>query len=218
MTITYPLPRWPRLVLSAGLVISGAILILSLLDRFGGGSVYFLLPEAALTLVHHVTYFILSLRKHGPPVLPTPKHRQSVYRSAAPISLDAVEPLAEAPEMPTVPSTGDETGPRHLATPTPSNNSGTRPLISSATLSYPPYLTHAATPTIACLLALLWSSIFWMPFLLVSSLTLKTNRALVITEGTLCIIQAGLLWAFFGICVRQRQLMLKRRDFIRMVN
>jgi len=208
MTVTYPLPRWPRLLLSAGLIISSAVLVLGLLDGF---NVYASLAPVSLTLIHHVTYFILSFRKHGPPILPTPKHRQSVYRSATPRGLDAEEATSEAPDIPIVSSTGEETTPRHLATPTPSNPSSSRPLITSETPSYPPYLTHAATPTLTCLLALSWCGTFWIPILL-----WETNPALRITEGILSIVQAGLLWLFFGICLRQRRLMLKRRDFIRM--
>jgi hypothetical protein len=209
MTVTYPLPRWPRLLLSGGLIISGAVLVLSLLDEFGAGSLFLSLIAASLTLIHHVTYFTLSFRKHGPPILPTPKNRQSVYRSRR--SLNAEEALAEAPDMPILSSTGEEATPRHLVTPTPSNTSSTRPL---ETLSYPPYLTHAATPTLACLLAVLWTSIFCLPFVLL----VETHPALRIAEGALSVVQAGLLWAFFGTCLRQRRLMLKRRDFIRMVN
>jgi len=215
MTITYPLPRWPRLLLAAGLVCSGAILVLSLLDGFGAGSIYLSLAAVSLTLIHHVTYFILSFRRHGPPVLPTPKLRQSVYRSA-PRSSDAVEAPDEAPEGPIAFSTGEGMTPRHLATPTPPNPSSTRPLITSEVISYPPYLTHAATPTLACLLALLWCGILWIP--LIFSLDKGKSFVLRITEGVLSIVQAGLVWAFFGICVRQRKMMLKRRDFIRMVN
>jgi hypothetical protein len=210
MTITYPLPRWPRLLLSAGVVVSGAVLVLSLLSGFDTGLPYISLAAVLLTLIHHVTYFLLSFRKHGPPNLPTPKNRQSVYRSATPRRSDAVDIPAEAPETPIDASTT----PRHLATPTPSNTSSTRPLITSANLAYPPYLTHAATPTLACLLALLWIGSCWIPLLP----ALETHVALQITEGLLSIIQAGLLWTFFGICLRQRQFMLKRRDFIRMVN
>lgn len=214
MTVTYPLPRLPRLLLSTGLIISGVVLVLSLLDGFGAGTHYSLPAAAFLTLIHHVTYFVLSLRKHGPPILPTPKHRQSVYPPAASRSSGAVGTLAEAPDIPILSSSGEETTPRHLETPTPSYPSSSHPLITSETPSYPPYLTHAATPTLACLLALLWSGVFWIPFARV----LERHTALRITEGILSIVQAGLLWSFFGICLLQRRLMLKRRDFIRMVN
>lgn len=214
MTVTYPLPRWPRLLLSAGLIISGAVLVLSLLDGFGAGARYSSLVTVSLTLFHHVTYFILGLRKHGPPILPTPKHRQSVYRPTAPRSSSVMGTLAEAADIPNVSSTGEETTSRHLATPTPSNPSGSHPLITSEIPSYPPYLTHAATPTLACLLALLWSGVFWIPL----ARKMERHIALKIAEGTLSIVQAALLWSFFGICLRQRQLMLRRRDFIRMVN
>jgi len=214
MTITYPLPDWPRLLLTAGLVISGTVLVSSLLDGFGVGSLYISLAAAALTLIHHLTYFILSFRRHGPPSLPTPKHRQSVYRSAAPRDSNAVEALTGAPETPIVSSAGEETTPRHLATPPPSSISGTRPLITSGAPSYPPYLTHAAPPTITCLLALLWNGSCWIPFVFVG----QAHPALRVVEGVLSMVQAGLLWAFFGICLRQRRLMLQRRDFIRMVN
>lgn len=214
MAITYPLPPWPRFLLSAGLGISNILLVLNLFDKLGAGSIYILLPAIALTLIHHVTYFILSLRKHGPALLPTPRQRQSVYRSpTTQRNSDAVEDPEAALGMSTV-STGEETTHRHLATPTPSNASNTRPLITSATLSYPPYLTHAATPTLACLLALLWIGVAWIPFFV----ALEGRLALRLTEGVLCIILSGLLWAFFGICVRQRQSMLKRQDFIRMAN
>jgi hypothetical protein len=173
------------------------------------------LPVAAsLTFIHHVTYFILSFRKHGPPILPTPKHRQSVYRSAPLRSVKVADALVETSETPIASSTGEETTFRHLATPTPSNASSTRPLIASETLVYPPYLTHAATPTLACLLALLWSGSCWIPLML-AGVTHAPSR---IAEGILSIIQAGLMWTFFGICLRQRRAMLKRRDFIRMVN
>ena len=214
MPVTYPLPRWPRLLLSAGLIISSAVLILSILNGFGAGTRYSSLAAASLTLIHHVTYFILSLRKHGPPILPTPKRRQSVYPPAAPRSSGVAGTLAEALDIPIVSSTGEERTSRHLETPTPSNLSNSHPLITSETPSYPPYLTHAATPTLACLLALLWSGLFWIPF----TRMLETQAALRITEGILSIVQTGLLWSFFGICLRQRQLMLRRRDFIRMVN
>ena len=214
MPVTFPLPRWPRLLLSAGLIISSAVLVLSILNGFGAGTRYSSLAVASLTLIHHITYFILSLRKHGPPVLPTPNRRQSVYPPAASRNSSAVGTLAEAPDIPIVSSAGEEMTSRHLETPTPSNLSSSHPLITSETPSYPPYLTHAATPILTFLLALVWNSVSWIPFTGVPG----THAALRITEGILSIIQTGLLWSFFGICMQQRRLMLKRRDFIRMAN
>jgi hypothetical protein len=208
-----PLPRSINRLLLVSAVLSTTAFILSMTHSLGSDSIWTVPGAWILTIAHHITVYVLSRRRSGPPPLPDPDEpspiknssRASVYHPASKSSSVTVFSSTAETEDPSL-----EESERRTVAPVSRDN-----VTGSASPKYPSFTLTGVNCIATCLLAMLWTIGAVLP---VPTYSREESAAIYFVRNFFPIPEAGVMWAIFVLFIRARNRRMREGEFVRMDN
>jgi hypothetical protein len=186
---------------------------------FGSDSIWVVPGAWVLTIAHHITVFMLSRRRAGPPPLPNPDEtspiknssRASVYHPASKsssVTVFASSADADSEELSTSLEVDESDRRTVKAAPGPVSGGNANP-------KYPSFTLTGVNCTATCVLAVLWTIGAVLP---VRTHLHEESAAIYFIRNSFPIPEAGVMWALFALFIRARQRRMREGEFVRMNN
>jgi len=208
-----PLPRSINRLLLASVLLSTTAFILSMTHSLGSDSLWTVPGAWFLTIAHHITVYVLSRRRSGPPPLPHPDEtspiknssRASVYHPASKSSSITVFSSTAETEDPSL----EESERRTVVAVSRGNVTG------NANPKYPSFTLTGVNCIATGFLAVLWTAGAVLP---VRIYLQEESAAIYFIRNFFPIPEAGVMWALFALFIRARKRRMREGEFVRMHN
>jgi hypothetical protein len=205
-----PLPRSINRLLLASAVLSTTAFVLSMTHSLGSDSIWTVPGAWVLTIAHHITVYVLSRRRSGPPPLPHPDETSPIKNSSR---ASVYHPASKSSTVTVFSSTAEtehEEHERRTVAPVSGGN-----VTANTSPKYPSFTLTGLNCVATCFLAVLWTVGAALP---VRVYLREESAAIYFIRNFFPIPEAGVMWALFALFIRARNRRMRQGEFVRMDN